>query len=146
MDERKLRAGLNIDEVRAARAKYGTNALPAGRSAGFFRELAAAFAEGFISAVKSGDFEQWRPLIPESRRGGLTAEVFARIRRELAETLGELREGTYFGVLRKGDLHDHLWKLSFVRDGKTRDALFLVRVFREKNAPPEIGGFGVKRF
>lgn len=110
------------------------------------RELAAAFAEGFISAVKSGDFEQWRPLIPESRRGGLTAEVFARIRRELAETLGELREGTYFGVLRKGDLHDHLWKLSFVRDGKTRDALFLVRVFREKNAPPEIGGFGVKRF
>jgi len=51
MDERKLRAGLNIDEVRAARAKYGTNALPAGRSAGFFRELAAAFGDPIIKIL-----------------------------------------------------------------------------------------------
>ena len=51
MDERKLRAGLNQDEVREARAKYGTNALPAGKSAGFFRELAAAFGDPIIKIL-----------------------------------------------------------------------------------------------
>ena len=70
----------------------------------------------------------------------MTPETFFRIRGELAETLGELQECSYFGVLRRGDLRDHLWKLSFVRDGKARDALFLVRVFREPGAPPRAVG------
>lgn len=51
MDERKLRTGLNVDEVREARAKYGTNALPAGHRAGFFRELAAAFGDPIIKIL-----------------------------------------------------------------------------------------------
>lgn len=110
------------------------------------RELAAAFADGFAAAVKCGDFELWRPLIPAGQREKMTPETFFRIRGELAETLGELQECSYFGVLRRGDLRDHLWKLSFVRDGKARDALFLVRVFREPGAPPQISGFGIKRF
>ncbi|MCI5779929.1 MAG: hypothetical protein MR051_08995 [Lentisphaeria bacterium] len=110
------------------------------------RAVAEVFAEGFITAVKRNDFSAWQPVLPDREKSRITPEIFARMRTELTELCGELESGTYFGVLCSGDLRDHLWKLRLVRDGRVREVIFLVRVFRREGGEPEISGFGVKRF
>ena len=110
------------------------------------KRTAAAFAEGFVTAIRNNDFEAWRPLIPTDKPSRITPEIFAGIRRELNESFGPLESARYIGQLQKGDLRDHLWKLRFVRDGKVNEVVFLVRVFRAKSGKPEISGFGIKRF
>ena len=110
------------------------------------RAVAEAFAEGFVAAVKRDDFSAWQPVLPDRDKSRITPEIFARMRAELTDLCGELESGAYFGVLCSGDLRDHLWKLRFIRDGRVREVLFLVRVFRREGGEPEISGFGVKRF
>ena len=110
------------------------------------KRTAAAFAEGFVTAVRDDNFEAWRPLIPTDKPTRITPEIFAGIRKELSESFGKLESMQYMGELQKGDLRDHLWKLRFVRDGKTNEVVFLVRVFQAEGGKVAVSGFGIKRF
>ena len=68
------------------------------------------------------------------------------MRRELQELFGSMTGFRHLGTLRKGDLRDHLWVMSFDKEGKVNEVVYLVRVFCAGNGLPEISGFGVRRF
>ena len=111
------------------------------------RKLATAFAEGFLAALKSGDFAVWKPVIPPSKADKLTPEFFRKIRTEVSEMLRTPAGAAYLGDLQKGEMRDHLWKLRFLKDGKVNEVVLQVRVVRTKGSgKPEISGFGIKRF
>ena len=110
------------------------------------REISQSFAAGFVAAVKNGDFKLWQQVMPPHIAAKITPEVFRQMCRELDSTLGKLESGTLFGTLQNGNLRDNLWKLHFVKDGRSREVLYLVRVYCSENNEPEISGFGIRRF
>jgi len=109
-------------------------------------KMSTAFADGFAEAVKTGDFKYWQQVLPPHVAAKVTPEVFKKMCGELAETFGKLESSTFFGTLENGNLRDNLWKLRFVKDGKVREVLYLVRVYCAENGQPEISGFGIRRF
>ena len=109
-------------------------------------DAASRFADGFASAVKSGDFSAWQKEMPPHIRSKVSAAEFKRMRGELHSLFGNMSSARYLGTLRKGDLRDHLWAVSFEKDGKVNEVVYLVRVYCSENGLPEISGFGVRRF
>ena len=104
------------------------------------------FTAQFCQSVKDGNFSHWQQVMPLNTQKKVTPEIFARMRKELIDNFGTLENFDFLGTLRKDTLLDYLWKLQFVKDGKKRDVIFLVRVFCENQRKPEISGFGIKRF
>ncbi len=109
-------------------------------------DAASRFASGFAAAVKTGDFAAWQQEMPPHIRSRINVEKFGGMRRELQELFGSMTGFRHLGTLRKGDLRDHLWVMSFDKEGKVNEVVYLVRVFCAGNGLPEISGFGVRRF
>ena len=109
-------------------------------------DAASRFASGFAAAVETGDFAAWHKEMPPHIRNRINAEKFGKMRGELQELFGKMTGFRHLGTLRKGDLRDYLWVMSFDKDGKVNEVVYLVRVFCAGNGLPEISGFGVRRF
>lgn len=107
---------------------------------------AERFADGFAAAVKSGNFAEWQQVMPPHVRSRVNSASFTEMRRELQEIFGNMSGFRFLGTLRKGDLRDHLWVISFDKNGKSHEVIYLVRVYCAENGSPEISGFGVRRF
>lgn len=110
------------------------------------KQLAADFASAFFSAVQKKDFALWQRVLSGSAAQKMSPELFGKMVQELELTLGTLDTTDYLGVLHKDSLRDHLWKMRFVKNGKTRDVIYLVRVWSPETNTPEISGFGIRRF
>ena len=108
--------------------------------------VSTEFAGAFAAALQNGDFKLWQDKMPQHIAGKVTPEIFSRMCREVEEMLGKLENSSYFGTLQNGNLRDNFWKLRFVKDGKVREVLYMVRVYCTENGDPEISGFGIKRF
>ncbi len=104
------------------------------------------FTAKFCQSIKDGNFFHWQQVMPVNTGKKVTPEIFTRMRKELLDNFGTLENFDFLGTLRKDSLLDYLWKLQFVKDGKKRDVIFLVRVHCENKRKPEISGFGIKRF
>lgn len=109
-------------------------------------KISTVFADGFAAAVKAGDFKFWQQVLPEHIAAKISLEIFQKMCRELETGFGKLESAVFFGTLQNGNLRDNLWKLRFVKDGKVREVLYLVRVYCRENGKPEISGFGIRRF
>ena len=117
-------------------------------------KIAADFAGGFIRALETGEFSFWQKQLPSDSAAKITPAKFAAMRRELQAVFGEFHHAEALGKIISGNLHNYLWKLSFVRSSSGRkvegkevyEVVYFVRIFCEEGKEPAVSGFGVKRF
>lgn len=131
-------------EKSAAGLKYPVDkTFDAGR-----KQASLLLAQNYInaqnSALKTGDFEQMKKVLPKKGVSPRAKAIFEDLKKRVA-ALGRLESCSYFGVLDCTLFVDHFWKYRFVRPtGDPRhpeqcyEVLYRIRVIYPDKSPQVI--------
>ena len=110
------------------------------------------FAAAFEKSIRLNDFQFLQMMLPRSSRSKFTTDAFAKLHAEMSAVYGNFQKMEYVTWLNQGKVRDYLWKMTFIKSGKpgekglTREILFCVRMFCEKDKQPDVAGFFFRKF